>query len=237
MAEKVIGILGGMGPEATLDCFKKIIKNTPAEKDQDHLRILVDCNPKVPDRTAAICKNGESPVPILLDGAYKLAQAGADFIIIPCVSAHFFLNELRRQIHIPILSIIDAVTQAVHEENPPIQSVGLLATTGTVQGGLFQNRLKQNKTDTIIPDKWDQDKVMDGIYQIKATQVRDRREKIRIQLLKVANSLIKKGAQGIIAGCTEVPLAMGPEDFQVPFFNPLLILARAAIREAGRNPK
>lgn len=237
MAEKVIGILGGMGPEATLECFEKIIKNTPAQKDQDHLRVLVDCNPKVPDRTAAICENGQSPVPILLNGAHRLHQSGADFIIIPCVSAHFFLNEIGRHIHIPILSIIDAVTQAVHEVNPPIQTVGLLATTGTVRGGLFQNRLKQNKIDTIIPGKSDQDKVMAGIYQIKATQVRDRREKIKIELLNVANSLIKKGAQGIIAGCTEVPLAMGPEDIEVPFFNPLLILARAAISEAGRKPR
>ncbi|MGD9106970.1 MAG: amino acid racemase [Desulfobacterales bacterium] len=237
MAEKVIGILGGMGPEATLDCFEKIIKNTSAEKDQEHLRVLIDCNPKIPDRTAAICENGESPVPILIDGAHKLTQAGADFIIIPCVSAHFFLNQLRRQIHIPILSIIDAVTQAIHEVNPPIQMVGLLATTGTIQGSLFQNRLKQNKIATIIPGKSDQDKVMAGIYKIKATQAGDRREKIRIELLNVANSLIKKGAEGIIAGCTEVPLTIGPEDMQVPFFDPLRILARAAIREAGCKPR
>ncbi len=237
MAEKVIGVLGGMGPEATLDCFDKIIKNTPAEKDQDHLRVLIDCNPKVPDRTAAICENGESPVPIMLDGARSLTQAGADFIIIPCVSVHFYLDELRRQIDIPILSIFDAVTEAVDKVNPPIQVVGLLATTGTVQGGLFQKRLEQNKIATITPDESDQDKVMSCIYNIKATQVRDRREKAKMELLEVANNLTKKGAQGIIAGCTEVPLALGPEDLQVPFFDPLLILARAAIREAGRKPR
>ena len=222
MADKVIGVLGGMGPEATLDCFDKIIKNTQAEKDQDHLRVLIDCNPKVPDRTAAICENGESPVPVMLDGIRSLTQAGADFIIIPCVSAHFFLDDLRRQIDIPVLSIFDAVTEA---------------TTGTVQGGLFQKRLEQNQITTITPVETDQEKVMSCIYNIKATQVHDRRENAKMELLEIANNLTKKGAQGIIAGCTEVPLALGPEDLQVPFFDPLLILARAAIREAGRKPK
>ncbi len=237
MAEKVIGVLGGMGPEATLDCFDKIIKNTPAEKDQDHLRVLIDCNPKVPDRTAAICENGESPVPIMLDGARSLTQAGADFIIIPCVSAHFFLDDLRGQIDIPILSIFDAVTEAVDKDNLTIRVVGLLATTGTVQGRLFQKRLEQNQIATITPVESDQEKVMSCIYNIKATQVRDRREKAKMELMEVANNLTKKGAQGIIAGCTEVPLVLGPEDLQVPFFDPLLILARAAIMEAGRKPR
>lgn len=237
MADKVIGVLGGMGPEATLDCFDKIIKNTQAEKDQDHLRVLIDCNPKVPDRTAAICENGESPVPVMLDGVRSLTQAGADFIIIPCVSAHFFLDDLRRQIDIPVLSIFDAVTEAIDKVNPPIQVVGLLATTGTVQGGLFQKRLEQNQITTITPVETDQEKVMSCIYNIKATQVLDRRENAKMELLEIANNLTKKGAQGIIAGCTEVPLALGPEDLQVPFFDPLLILARAAIREAGRKPR
>ena len=87
MNEKTIGILGGMGPEATLDCFAKIIKNTPAKKDQEHLRVIIDSNPKIPDRPAAIIGKGESPVPALIHGCRCLQLAGADFIIIPCVTA------------------------------------------------------------------------------------------------------------------------------------------------------
>ncbi len=98
MNTKTIGILGGMGPEATLDCFGKIIKNTPASKDQDHLRVIIDSNPGVPDRTAAIIGGGESPVPIIIEGCRALERAGADFIIIPCVSAHFFLAEIRSHV-------------------------------------------------------------------------------------------------------------------------------------------
>jgi aspartate racemase len=83
MPKQVIGILGGMGPEATLDCFDKIIKNTPAQRDQDHLRVIIDSNPAVPDRTAAIVGDGQSPVPVIVEGCHALEKAGADFIIIP----------------------------------------------------------------------------------------------------------------------------------------------------------
>ena len=108
MKKQVIGILGGMGPEATLDCFDKIIKHTPAQKDQDHLRVIIDSNPAVPDRTAAIIGDGQSPVPVMVEGCHALENAGADFIIIPCVSAHFFIDEIQQQTNLPILSIFDA---------------------------------------------------------------------------------------------------------------------------------
>ena len=120
MKEKVIGILGGMGPEATLDCYSRIISSTPAKTDQDHLRVIIDSNPKVPDRTAAIIAEGESPLPVLVAGCRTLQQAGADFIIIPCVSAHFFLDEIQQQIALPILSIFDAVTETIISDHPQI---------------------------------------------------------------------------------------------------------------------
>ena len=110
--EKVIGILGGMGPEATLDCFGKIIKNTPAKTDREHIRVVIDSNPGIPDRIAAILGDGESPVPALVAGCRGLEKAGADFIIIPCVTVHFFLSEIQAQAHLPILSIFDSVAEA-----------------------------------------------------------------------------------------------------------------------------
>ncbi|MGB4554610.1 MAG: amino acid racemase, partial [bacterium] len=89
MGRKVIGILGGMGPEATADLFLKIIRATPAEKDQDHLRVIIDNNPQIPDRTAAIFSQGDDPLPLLVETAKNLARAGADFIVIPCNTAHY----------------------------------------------------------------------------------------------------------------------------------------------------
>lgn len=237
--EKVIGILGGMGPEATVDCFDKIIKNTPAAKDQDHLRVVIDSNPKVPDRTAAIIGDGESPVPAMTAGCYALQRAGADFIIIPCVSAHVFFADVQQQIELPILSIFDAVAEAVTRDHPEIKTVGLLGTTGTVSGGLFQERLAQEDVTTLVPDDAMQSKIMVAIYDIKNTKPSRTRSEITNGLVSAAQSLILKkpeGAQGIIAGCTEVPLALKQEHLSIPYFDAVTILARAAIQRTGVTP-
>jgi aspartate racemase len=236
MKEKVIGILGGMGPEATLDCFAKIIKNTPAKKDQDHLRVVVDSNPKVPDRPAAIIGRGESPVPALVQGCRCLQLAGADFIIIPCVTAHFFLEDVRRQVKLPILSIFDAVTETIVRKHPEIAVVGLLAITATTGSGLFQKRLAAENIKTVVPDETDQSRVMAAVAEIKKTQPTRSRAQITSDLIATAEGLISNGARGIVAGCTEIPLALKQAHLSVPYFDALTILARAAIREAGRTP-
>lgn len=235
MNEKIIGILGGMGPEATLDCFAKIIKNTPAKKDQEHLRVIIDSNPKVPDRTPAIIGDGESPVPTIVEGCRALERAGADFIIIPCVSAHFFLNEIQEQSNLPILSIVDAVLETIVRDYPEIKVVGLMATTGTVKGDKFQKRLAECGITTILPNEHVQARIMEAIYDIKNAQPKRPREAITADFIAVAEGLITqkpKGAQGIIAGCTEIPLALRPEHLSVPYFDALSILACAAIRRA-----
>ena len=236
MKEKIIGILGGMGPEATLDCFAKIIKNTPARTDQEHLHVVIDSNPKVPDRTAAITGKGESPVPILVAGCRALQQAGADFIIIPCVSAHFFLEEVRQQITLPILSIFDVVAETIISDHPDIKTVGLMSTTGTISGGLFQKRLAADNIKTIVPAETQQAKVMAAIYDIKNSQPARSRAQITSDLIATAENLITTGARGIVAGCTEIPLALNQKHLSVPYFDALTILARAAILKAGLTP-
>ncbi|MBT8370857.1 MAG: amino acid racemase [Deltaproteobacteria bacterium] len=239
MSTKTIGILGGMGPEATLDCFSKIIKNTPAQIDQDHLRVVMDSNPKVPDRTAAIIGDGESPVAVIVDGCAALERAGADFIIIPCVSAHFFFTEIQQQAHLPILSIFNAVAESIIRDYPGIRTVGLLATTGTIKGGLFQNRLAREKIKTIVPDGPLQSKIMAAIYDLKNARPSRTRPEITADLVAVADKLISQkenGAQAIIAGCTEIPLALKKKNLAVPYFDCLTILARAAIIRAGLEP-
>jgi aspartate racemase len=234
--EKTIGILGGMGPEATLDCFAKIIKNTPAKNDQDHLRVIIDSNPKVPDRTAAIIGEGQSPVPLLVAGCRCLQKAGADFIIIPCVSAHFFIEEVRRQIKLPILSIFDVVAETLASDHPQLKTVGLMGTAGTISGGLFQKRLAAEGIETIVPDEIHQYTVMEAIYDIKNTQPARSRVQITADLIATAEDLISNGARGIVAGCTEIPLALKQEHLSVPYFDALTILARAAVFEAGLTP-
>ena len=239
MNKKTIGILGGMGPEATLDCFGKIIKNTPAQRDQDHLRVVIDSNPAVPDRTAAIVGDGQSPAPVIVEGCHALEKAGADFIIIPCVSAHFFIDEIQQQANLPILSIFDAVAETITRDYPEIKTVGLLGTTGTVKGGLFQKRLAQEKVKTMVPDEAVQSTIMGAIYDIKNTAPVRTRSEITADLVAAAESLIGNevdDARAIIAGCTEIPLALGRQHLSVPYFDSLTILARAAILHAGVTP-
>ncbi len=239
MTYKTIGILGGMGPEATLDCFGKIIKNTPAKTDQEHLRVVIDSNPAIPDRIAAIVGDGESPVPALIAECRVLEKAGADFIIMPCVTVHFFLSEIQAQSQLPILSIIDAVTEAVRRKIPDAGTVGLMGTIATIESGLFQKRLAEESINTLLPDSAAQTKIIDAIKDIKDTQPSRTRAEITAELTAAALSLIDKkpeGARAIIAGCTEIPLALGQEHLPVPLFDALTILARAAIRRAGRTP-
>ena len=236
---KVIGILGGMGPEATLDCFGKIIKNTPAKSDRDHIRVVMDSNPGIPDRIAAILGEGESPVSALIAGCRGLEKTGADFIIIPCVTVHFFLPQIQAQTPLPILSIFDAVAEAIQGDFPAAKTVGLLGTVATVESGLIQKRLAQEKIHTLVPDSAQQSKIVDAIKDIKDTRPSRTKSEITNALIEAARSLIDKepdGADAIIAGCTEIPLALAQEDLPVPYFDSLAILARAAIRFAGGVP-
>ena len=237
--EKVIGILGGMGPEATLDCFGKIIKNTPAKTDREHIRVVIDSNPGIPDRIAAILGDGESPVPGLVAGCRGLEKAGAEFIIIPCVTVHFFLPQIQAGSPLPVLSIIDAVADAINRDFHTTKTVGLLGTVATVESGLFQKRLAKEAIETLVPDSAQQSKIVAAIKNIKDTQPSRTQSEITNDLIEAARSLIDRkpeGARAIIAGCTEIPLALGQEHLPVPYFDSLTILARAAIRRAGRIP-
>jgi len=234
--EATIGILGGMGPEATLDCFGKVLAHTPAGCDQEHLKIVIYNNPKVPDRTRAILEQGASPLPALVRGAAALKQAGADFVIIPCVTAHFFLESLRAESELPILSILDAVAQQIKKSQPQAETIGLLGTSGTVQSGIFQKKLAQEGMAALTCDEPMQQQVMEAIYEIKNKHTPLSPAEITGKLAKAAEYLIQRGAQGIIAGCTEIPLALSQKDMPAPYFDSLSILARAAIRRAGREP-
>jgi len=222
--ERTIGILGGMGPLATVELFKRIVLKTPAKRDQDHPRIIIYNNPKIPDRTAYILGKGENPLPELIEGAKKLESWGADFIIMPCNTAHIFADEIQKAISIPLLNMIEETAEYVKQLG--IMRMGLLATTGTVVSGIYQRALEKRGIKAIIPDE--QDKVMRGIYEgIKA----NRFELGRRFLLEIAKKL-EKESEGIIAGCTEVSVALKPRDLEVPLIDPLDVIAERAVRLA-----
>lgn len=232
MREKTIGILGGMGPEATLLFFKKILVNTKATKDQEHARLIIYNDPKIPERLPAIEGKGENPLSMMVKGIYSLKRAGADFVVIPCVTAHYFLPQLQKRQILPIISIIESTVYYIKKNYPSIKCVGLMAALGTIKTELFQKELARKKISPLISDDSDLEKIQNNIFAIKNTSLSNR-SKIKRELIKIGQKLIKKGAQGIIIGCTELPILLTPECFNVPAFDVLDILARTALQKAG----
>ena len=157
--DPVIGILGGMGPEATLDLYRHIIDLTPADKDQDHIRVLIYSNPKIPDRTEAICYGGENPLPDLIESAEVLQKAGAGIIAIPCNTAHYFLAQIRKEVSIPVLDIIGETRLELQRAYPDIRKVGLIAALGTVVSGVYHRALAPEGIEVLVPGEDDQQAV------------------------------------------------------------------------------
>jgi len=226
MTEKVIGILGGMGPLATADLFRRIVEKTPAKRDQDHPRIIIYNNPKIPDRTAFILGNGGDPRPELIASAKKLEECGADFIIMPCNTAHFFVETIQRSIRVPLVSMVEETAKAVKKMG--LRKVGLLATDGTIKGLVYHRALLKYGVSIAVPGRKGQEDVMRAIYQgVKAGNLKLGRE----LLLRVAKRLEKR-ADGLIAGCTEVSVALKPGDVSVPLVDPMDIIAERAVEIA-----
>jgi len=229
MPEKIIGILGGMGPEATIDLFYKIIKFTPAEKDQDHLRIIIDNNPKIPDRTAAILGKGEDSLPALKETAQNLEKAGADFIVIPCNTAHYFLSSIQESVNIPVLNMIEETAKETKKRIPQIKKVGLLASIGVYKSEIYHQHFKKFNIEIISPEEKDRGKVMKVIYAVKAG---DLSEEVKKNIIQIAQKLVDRGVEAIIAGCTEIPLILKEGNVSVPLIDPTQILARIAVQKA-----
>lgn len=233
MAKKSIGIIGGMGPAATVDLFKKIVENTAANSDAGHVRVYMDCQPTIPDRTKAILENGESPVPYLAESATKLASIGADFLIMPCNTSHYFYDELCTLSPVPVMNMIRQTALFLHRQG--IHKVGLLATDGTVKAGVYQKELEALGIETVCPSAAGQREVMRLIYDgVKA----DAPSFFIGKMCEVINDLFEQGASVLVLGCSELPL--GFERYGISLENTVdavQILARAAITEAGYNLK
>lgn len=232
MAEKVIGILGGMGPEAAVDIFYRIVKSTPARKDQEHLRILIDNNPKVPDRQEAILKGGPSSAPEIIKMARGLEQQGAELLLIACNTAHYYLSEVRASVQVPVLSIIEEALAAVCRQVPGIRAVGILMSAGLAQVGIYQEAFRKTGIEPLVPEGADMEEVMRIIYRVKEGSYGD--EDLRA-LRAVMASLIHRGAQAMVLGCTELPVLCKGHTFDVPVIDGNQELAEAAIREAKKD--
>ena len=226
----VIGILGGMGPLATADLYRKIIELTPADRDQSHIPVIIYADPRVPDRTDALLHGGESPIPWLVRGARALDALGADFIVVPCNTAHAFLDEVQPRVEPPILSMIDAAADEIRLDWPDAEIVGLLATSGTISAEIYQQALLARGIDAIVPDDDIQERcVMAAIRAVKAGRSVDEATAL---LVEAAEHLADRGAEVLLAACTEIPVALQQPNIETPLVDATLALARAAVQTA-----
>jgi aspartate racemase len=227
MSRRTIGILGGMGPLATADLYQKIIQATPAHRDQEHLPVIIYADPAVPDRTAALLADGEDPTPWLIRGSLKLAEAGAAFIVIPCNTAHAFLDQVQPECPVPIVNMIDEAARVVAERAPDAASAGILATSGTLAAGLYQQALQRLGLQHLVPDDEAQALVMETIAHVKAGEIDEHTAK-PAQL--AAHQMERAGAGALLAACTELPVVLHQQLVRVPLIDPTDVLARAAVR-------
>ena len=226
--KKSIGILGGMGPLATCDLMQKVITHTQASCDQDYIHIYADCDTNIPDRTAAILHGGDDPLPEMVKSAVRLQSIGADVLIMPCNTAHYFWEKITRFIDIPLLHMPRETAKALKRKG--VQKAAVLATDGTVQCGIYDDALKAEGISPIYPNAQEQSLVMSLIYDcVKAGKPCTEPEKIHA----MAQRLQEEGAEVLVLGCTELPIAFQELNVQVPTADPTEILACAAVTFAG----
>ncbi len=236
MEKNTIGILGGMGPEATAALFQQIIRNTRAEKDQDHLPVLIYNNPKIPDRSAYILGKGPDPVPALTKGSRFLQEAGVCCILWPCNTAHYFHETISKQVTVPILHMIRETIACMARQYPAGTRFGLLATLGTYRTGTYEKIFGEAGLDLVIPDEKNRQVTMDAIYGAQGIKAGYHDEPLQMLKGPVAD-LKAQGAGVLIAGCTELSLVLTPETTGMPVTDPMVCVARAAIKKAGGRCK
>lgn len=228
---KTLGVLGGMGPEATAHFFSLLVSHDTADRDQDHLRIVVECDPSVPDRTAFLLGKGEDPLPALLRSANRLEDSGVDLAGIPCMTAHAFLARLRQRSALPFISAFEVLAERLDDLLPPGAPVGILATVGSRKARLFESHL--GARPVLWPSEEDHATlVMEAIYGRNGIKAGVRGDPPRSLLAEAASRLAAAGAKAIIAGCTEVPLALSQSDVTIPFIDPMDLLAKAMVDAA-----
>ena len=230
MREKIVGIIGGMGPEATVDLMARIIKATPARDDVDHLRMLVDNNPKVPSRIKALIDgDGESPLPCLQEMARRLAAWGADFLAMPCNTAHYYHRDIQACVAIPLLDMIDAAAREVAGRVPNLKTVGLLASTAVLNLRLYEKRFAESGVALVPPADNFQKGVMQAIQRIKTSSYGS---EVVGAVQAAADHLAGIGAEALLVACTELSIIVREIRAAVKVFDSAQILAEAVVKEA-----
>lgn len=230
MTKKICGILGGMGPEATVDLMARIVRFTDAKEDGEHVHCIVDQNPQVPSRIKAILEDGPSPGPVLAKMAKNLQEAGADFVCMPCNTAHHWLMEAKGDITIPFLDMPSlAVAQIARTGS---KKCGILGTTATRNKGVYEPHCAGNGIEACYPDDEDQAKLLKIIEKVKAGDYSGREG-----FAQIARNMIKNGADSLIMACTELGILGLPDDLEANVVDAPDALAKEVIIKAGAKLK
>lgn len=225
---KTIGVLGGMGPEATNHLCRLITAATQAQTDQEHVPVICFNNPGIPSRAEAILHNGPSPVAEMIRTALVLEQAGADLIVMPCNCAHAYIDQVQKPLSIPILNMVKVTVEEIARD-AETQTVGLLASSATIVSGLYEQELNRHGKSLLVPEACEQERVMNAIYGPHGVKA-GRRSAPKAVFLDVASSLINRGADIIIAGCTEISVVLNRRNVPFALSDPLETVAQAALQ-------
>lgn len=224
--QPILGILGGMGPLATADFFMKVVLARRASGDQGHARIAVECDPAIPDRTAALVGPGQDPLPVMLAAGRRLAAAGANVCALVSMTAHAWLEPLRAALPLEILSAFEALGRRVARDHASASRIGVLATTGLIKAGLFEKHLPGIRVH-YSDDEAQARFVMEAIYGMQGIKAGNTGEEPRRLLRQAAARLVARGADLIIVACAEMPLVLKQADVEVPLLDPMQYLAEA----------
>jgi len=227
---RIIGILGGMGPQATIDLYQKVLNYTPASTDQEHLQVLIWSDPHIPDRTAAILYGGRDPRPALCAGAAKLVRGGAEGIGIPCNTAHYYLGDIRQAAEgIPVLDMIELAAKSARDLLGANAVVAVTATRGTLATGLYNSALLRYGLKPLLPSPPVQEIIDSLIFGPRGVKAGFVDEANCMGYQDVCLGLLRSGAQAVLAACTELPLLAGPASTLLPVIDPTSVLAEALV--------
>lgn len=238
-----LGIVGGVGPAATVDFMGKVVAATPAGRDQDHIKMVVEQNPQIPDRTANLLREETDPTMAMYSTCKRLESAGAHAIAIPCNTAHAFVDRIQPHLRIPIVNMLMETARWISQRYGRNKVVGLLATSGTVQSRVYHDAAHQAGLTIITPGVEYQSMVMESIYGERGVKAGHTQGICRTQLLVAAEHLVELGAEVLILGCTELPLIEAHnEAFEVggrtvALIDPTTILAQRCVALIGATSR
>ncbi|CAH2405024.1 aspartate/glutamate racemase family protein [Mesorhizobium escarrei] len=233
MPQKTVGIIGGLGPMATVAFMNSVLELTPTKSERDHLHMIVDCNPKFPDINAAVLGAGPSAAAALVESAQRLEAAGANFIVMVCNAAHVYQRELQLSISVPLISMIEETVRRIRSDFPQCTRVGLLATNGCLQSKLYQKQLSACELIPVLQTARELEQLMAVLGRIKTG---DLGNEVRSEALRLISDLAARRAETVILGCSEIALVDPTTDSSVPLIDPCLMLAQATVHSALNDP-